>query len=554
MTHSEHDTDQADVPIIIVGGGPVGLALAADLGWRGVRCLLVEQSDGEVLLPKTNGVNIRTMEFCRRWGLRDTIRNSGLPKDWPRDQVYLTSMMGAELARLKVPSIAADRPVRGAIETFMRIPQTAFDPILRDYVLDRPSVATRYQTRCEGFEEDAKGVTVTLTDLATDITEPVRCAYLVGCEGANSNIRDALGFKLEGRTLTYSTNAIFRSTDFLTLHDKGKGRAYNVISPDGPWAQIISINGKDLWGLHMHGSKDPSFNMSEDDIADALRRFMGCDFDFEIVSCVNWVRREMVADHYASRRVFLAGDAVHLLSPSGTLGMNTGNGDSTNLSWKFEAVLNGWAGDALLASYEAERRPIGQRNIVAATERFEAARLKGPGPLLLEDSPAGERVRAEVGAKLQKGDIYPPSEGFQIGYRYDDSPLCWPEDTPAPALSRTTYAPSTYPGARAPDAWLEDGSPLIDRFGACFVLVRLGAEPPDASALQTAADERGVPLDVLDIADPEIEELYEHRLVLVRPDGHVAWRGDDPPADATAIIDRARGAATPSDRANLAAE
>jgi 2-polyprenyl-6-methoxyphenol hydroxylase-like FAD-dependent oxidoreductase len=529
-----------DVPIVIVGGGPVGLALAADLGWRDVPCLLIEKTDGEVRLPKTNGVNIRTMEFCRRWGLTDEIRSSGLPKDWPRDQIFITSMNGWELCRVAIPSLEDAKPVCGAIETYVRIPQTEFDPIVRRYAASRPSVTLRYRASLEDFAQEADGVRLLVRDLDGGATHTIRCSYLVGCDGANSAIRSALGFSLQGRTISYSTNLTFRCPDFVSLHDKGKGRSYNAVGPDGRWAELVAINGKELWGFHIRGPAQAQM-LTEAEVRMLLHNFMGFELEYQSVACVNWLRKEMIADHYSSGRVFLAGDAVHLLSPSGTLGMNTGNGDATNLSWKLEAALKGWAGPHLLDSYEAERRPIGVNNIAAATELYFKGEPDRPGPAILEDSPEGARVRARVGRELAARDVYPPTEGLQIGLRYDDSSICASETQPPPALSRTTYSPSTYPGSRAPDGWL-GGAPLLDRFGRGFTLVR-ATGAPSGEELSEAAQSRGIALSSVTIDDPALTSLYERPLVLVRPDGHVAWRGAEVPDDPGSLIDTVRGAA-----------
>jgi hypothetical protein len=310
------------------------------------------------------------------------------------------------------------------------------------------------------------------------------------------------------------------------------------VGPNGRWAQIVAIDGKDIWGFHIRGSKDKQ-TLSEAEVRSLLVQFAGFEFPYEFIACVNWERKEMIADHYASKRVFLAGDAVHLLSPSGTLGMNTGNGDATNLSWKLEALLNGWGGANLLASYEAERRPIGVRNITAATERFFTGEPKRPGAAILEHSAEGDAVRAAVGKDLGKGDVYPSSEGLQIGFRYDDSPICASEDAPPPPLSLTNYIPSTYPGARAPDGLLA-GRPILDRFGRGFVVVAHRSTPGTDKFL-SVANALGVPCSFVEIDTPELRELYEHRLTLVRPDGHVSWRGNELPADPGEVLNCSRG-------------
>ncbi len=532
-----------DVPVLIVGGGPVGLAMAAELGWRGIDCTLVERGDGEVVHPKTNGVNMRTMEYCRRWGIADIIREKGYPKGRARDHIYFTTLTGWEIARQVNPAYDEVTPPRGTLEPFQRCPQTVFDPALRDCARSFESVTLRYRTRCLGVEQDEGGVTARLesTDGARR-EEILRAAYVVACEGARSPIRDALGIKLDGTpVLGYATNVLFRSAEFATMHDKGDGRSYLAMGPDGQWASVNAIDGKDLWRLQIRGSLDPE-SWGKVDVDSDLERFAGRKFDYEVISVLEWVRRQLVADRYQDGRILLAGDCVHQLTPAGSFGMNTGIGDVTNLSWKIEAALRGWAGERLVESYTPERRPIGKRNVDYAAARYARGEHITPTPHILEDSPEGALERAEVGKRIMKEVLSPPNLGLQIGYRYDDSPIVWQEPGPPPPVERETYTPTTRPGARAPDARLADGRPLIDLFGRGFVLLRLGASPPDAAPLADAAQRRGVPLQIIAIADPEIAVLYERPLVLVRPDGHVAWRGVEPPGDPLAVFDRVRGA------------
>jgi 2-polyprenyl-6-methoxyphenol hydroxylase-like FAD-dependent oxidoreductase len=536
-----------DAPIIIVGAGPVGLALAADLGWMGVPTLIVDQGAGGVPQPKTSGVNMRTMEFCRRWGLAEKIRSKGLARDFKRDRIWITSLTGYEIARKEDPSLADDVAPRGAIETFMRIHQTEFDPILRDFILSRPSIAALYHTRCTAVEQDADGVTVTLTDVDSGAAETVRAKYLVSCEGAGSLIRKALGVRLEGNwEVNNSTNAYFRSSQFLNLHDKGEGLIYGIVQPDGYRGYIFAINGTDLWQAQIRGLGNEKPTSSPDEVAAIIRQFVGRDFEFELLSVMPWTRRQLLADHYQKGRVFLAGDAIHQMPPSGTLGMNTGVADATNLSWKLAAMLAGWGGKSLLDTYESERRPIADYNAKASTRLFHSTQVKvPPGPAILENTPEGERARAQLGAQLLRSEVSGSTEGLQIGYCYEDSPICWPGKEAAWTGSNV-YQPTTRPGARAPDAWIKEGDALLDHFGRGFVLVRLGKEVPETKELEAAAAACRVPLTVLDISNRDIEELYERRLVLVRPDGHVAWRGDDPPSNPRALMDTIRGARSPA--------
>ena len=222
--------------------------------------------------------------------------------------------------------------------------------------------------------------------------------------------------------------------------------------------------------------------------------------------------------------------------------MNTGVGDITNLSWKIEAALQGWAGDSLIDTYTTERRLIGKRNVDFAAARYARGENVIPTPSILDDTPEGERERQQVGERITSDVLAPPTFGLQIGYRYDDSPIICVEPGPPPPIERETYTPTTRPGARAPDAWLGENRAVTDLFGHGFVLLRLGDAPPKAANLEQAAAARGVPLETIDLTDPEITDLYEKALVLVRPDGHVAWRGETPPADARQVIDRVRGA------------
>ncbi|MDX1484302.1 MAG: FAD-dependent monooxygenase [Alphaproteobacteria bacterium] len=532
-----------DIPVLIVGGGPVGLAMAVELGWRGIACVLVEQGDGEVVHPKTNGVNMRTMEYCRRWGIADVIREKGYPRGRPRDHIYFTTLTGWEIARQTNPPYEEARPPRGCLEAFQRCPQTVFDPALQERARSLEPVTLRYHVRCLGVEQDDTGVTAKLQRVKEDgAEETLRAAYVVACEGARSPIRDALGIRLQGMpVLGYSTNVLFRSAEFATMHDKGEGRSYLAVGPDGQWASVNSINGEDIWRFQVRGSLDPD-SWAKVDVDADLRRFAGRDFDYETLSVLEWIRRQLVADRYQDGRILLAGDCVHQLTPAGSFGMNTGIGDVTNLSWKIEAALDGWAGDGLLDSYTAERRPIGKRNVDFAAARYARGEKITPTPHILEDSPEGERERKEVGERIMNEVVNPPTFGLQIGYRYDDSPVICLEPGPPPPVERESYSPTTRPGARAPDARLADGRALIDLFGKGFTLLRLGAAPPEPDALVKASSARGVPLTAHDIAEPGIADLYESPLVLVRPDGHVAWRGDAPPDDPTAVIDKVRGA------------
>jgi hypothetical protein len=277
------------------------------------------------------------------------------------------------------------------------------------------------------------------------------------------------------------------------------------------------------------------------DVDESIRRFAGMDFPYEVLSEMQWVRRELVAKSYRKDRIFITGDAAHQLSPSGSFGMNTGVGDAMDLSWKLQAVLDGWGGSNLLDSYEIERRPIGVRNVQEATVNFTRIGEHKSRPEILENTPEGDRARKEIGERISKV-MERSTAGIELGYRYEDSPICVPDGTPPPPDDPKIYTPTARPGSRAPHVSIDGNRSVLDLYGKSFVLLRLGGNAPSVDGFISAADQRGMPLEVISLDIAELSTMYERKLVLVRPDGHVAWRGDSLPNDCEAVIDRVRGA------------
>jgi hypothetical protein len=241
--------------------------------------------------------------------------------------------------------------------------------------------------------------------------------------------------------------------------------------------------------------------------------------------------------------VLLAGDAVHVTPPNGGLGMNTGIGDAVDLGWKLAAIHDGWGGAHLIESYEPERRPVGIRQCDEAMLNFQRYGTRKPVPHVTDETAEGASVRAELGRRLSTANsqAWENPLNTHLGYRYENSPIVVP-DGPLPAEPEDSrhYTQTSHPGCRAPHAWLPDGRSTLDLFGRGFTLLRFPGAPESAS-LSAAFGARGVPLETVEIGDPAIAELYERGLVLVRPDGHVAWRGDRPPGDCAALVDRLRG-------------
>ncbi|MGA2393213.1 MAG: FAD-dependent monooxygenase [Candidatus Lustribacter sp.] len=533
-------TDAKILPVLIAGGGPVGLALAIQLGMAGITCTVVEQRDGSVTVPKMSGLSIRSMEINRRLGVSEAAKTRGWPADYPNDFVYCTTLAGRELFREKLPSDAAAQPPYSP-ERKTSCAQIFYDPILLERARSLEQITLRHFTSLDSFTQDDACVRATVTDRKTGHSETIVARYLVGCDGADGTVVTKLGFGYEGVGLVaHSINVFFRSSELMTFHDKGWTRFYRFIDAGGPWGELIGIDGKELWRLSVL-RVDPGL-----DGHDYIRRLAGADVPYELLSVMPWERRERVAERYRDGRVFVCGDAAHQLSPTGGLGLHTGLADSLDLAWKLTATLAGWGGETLLDSYEIERRPIALDNVHASTEAFETVASLPSGPAIADDTAEGEaQRRAFVDALERTHNSRGPkhTENLRLGYCYEPSPICVSDGTQRPPVESKQFIPVARPGTRAPHAWIGEGRSIIDLFGNGFVLLRLGAAPPPLTALIEAAEGRGVPLQVVDLGDPQIAALYERRLVLVRPDGHVAWRGDTLTADSLALIDRVRGAA-----------
>lgn len=534
-----------ETPVLIVGGGPVGLAMAIELGFQGVPCLLVEQGDGTTDFPRANTIDIRSMEYCRRWGIADDVRKVGIPPDFPHTALYLTSLAGYELARFDRASHGGAGSLDVSPERPQRCNQLFFDPVLRTHASTLDGVTLRHRCRFGSFTQDDDGVTATVRDLTTDTEETIRAQYLIACCGGRSPIRKALGIELgdEG-AFGYPISIFFRTQALWEHHDKGKSALNFMLDAGGVWATLIPLDGKELWRITLHGS-DSYTDPATIDAGDVIRRVVGTDFDYELLNVGGWTRREMVADRYRHGRIFLAGDCAHQNTPTGGYGMNTGLGDVVDLGWKIAAMLDGWGGKGLLDSYQADRRPVAARNVAEATANFKR-RSYATSDAICDATPDGEEVRRDLGARIVEDNTRQHrGHGIALGHVLEDSPICVSDGTVPPADTVKNYVPSARPGARAPHAALPDGRSLLDLFGHGFVLLCLGSRTADVSALTAAADKSGVPLTVTPIDDGGISRLYESKLVLVRPDGHVAWRGDHVPADPLSIIDQLRGAPPP---------
>lgn len=533
-----------DTPVLIVGAGPIGMALALDLGWRGTKCTMIEQGDGSIEQPKIGVMAVRTMEFFRRWGISDRVRNCGFPDDYKLSQVFCTSLAGHLLEREEYPSLSEmDKPTWTPERKKQRCPQNWLNPIMQNAVEEQESVTALFRHKLDSFEQFPTHVIAKVTNLAKGEQVSIKADYLVGCDGIGSAVRNALGVDMQGNSkLSYSVSILVRMPNLLKHIDKGQAERYIFVGPEGTWGNWTVIDTKDLWRLTLLGTMD-KLDLDKLDPSAWVKRALGRDdIPFEVLSVLPWRRSELIADHYRSGRVLLSGDSVHTMSPTGGMGMNTGMGDAVDLGWKLDAMLRGWGGPGLLDSYEIERRPIAVRNAAVSTHNWNSWKAPKDCTDILDDTAAGAQLRLDVGTGLRASTKLDwESWGLQMGYRYEGSPICIADGSAPTADDYTTYTPSARPGGRAPHAWLPDGRSLLDLFGREFVLLCF----PDAAAgevadLQAAALKRGVPLSVVPIRNPETAQLFEQPLVLVRPDGHVAWRGSGF-GNAEHIIDRVRG-------------
>lgn len=542
-----------DTQVLICGGGPVGLCLTLELALRGVPCAIVNESGTVATHPQGNTMNARTMEHYRRFGVSKKVRETGLPPDHVTDSAYLTRLNGKEIVRFKMPS-SAEKMAPGSPELEVtpeplhRVSQMLVEAILKDQADALPAAEVRFGWRLLGFTQGAGHVEAELEEVRSGKKKTIRCAYLAGCDGAHSTVRRALGIRYAGdggEDVNYMMGRM-QSTyleapgiyDVLT-----NPRAFHtqVTNPEQRSA-FITLDGK---GKFLMFSKiDPGEEVSNEDARKIALAQIGADVPVKVISSKPWrAGQALVTERYGEGRVFMAGDAVHLFTPTGGFGMNTGIDDAANLGWKLAAVCQGWGGEGLLASYEAERLPIGVRNTSESHRMALLVSRMTISPHLEEDTPEGEAAREELKAYLLKElpELF-GAEGIQLGARYDGSPLIDHAGETPPPDDPAGYTPSACPGGRAPHFWLSDGRALYDELGEGFTLLRFDSEA-DASGLEAAAQERGVPFKVLDIDDSKGCALYEKNLVLIRPDQHVAWRGEAPPPDPDALIARVTGAA-----------
>jgi 2-polyprenyl-6-methoxyphenol hydroxylase-like FAD-dependent oxidoreductase len=532
-----------ETSVLVVGAGPIGLSLALDLAWRGIDCVLIDDGDGTMAHSKIGLVSVRSMELFRRWGIADRVRQCGFPEDYPLNMVFCTSLKGYAVGISEYPSMRDDRPTSVSPETKQRCPQLWLDPILAKCVGEYERARIIHCCELLSFEQNTTGVVAQARDVQTDESVTIAAQYLVGTDGARSTVRRILGIRMEGDpALSHSMSVYIRSPGLLQHHDKGPAERYLMVAPDGLWGNLTVIDGDALWRLTVLGSATRADPSEFDGRSWVLRCFGTDSIPFEIDAVLAWRRSRLVAECFGRDRVFMAGDAVHTMSPTGGFGMNTGIADVADLGWKLEGAIRGWSPN-LLKSYDVERKPVGWRNVNAATDNFQRLMTEMDFSRVNEPGAAGEAVRRILGEQLKEATRREwEVTGVALGYRYENSPICIADDTPPTPDDSIEYIPTARPGHRAPHAYLPDGRSTLDLFGRGYALLTFDADNEDIDALDQAVRSRHVPLTVVPISDPKIADLYARKLVLVRPDGHVAWRADGLDHNPLDLIDVVRGA------------
>jgi 2-polyprenyl-6-methoxyphenol hydroxylase-like FAD-dependent oxidoreductase len=535
------DTETTAYDVIVAGAGPVGLTLAIDLGRRGVRCLIIERSPTTLPYPKMDRSNARTMEFYRRLGIADRVRALGYPPDNPMDVFLTTRLSDPPIAVLKYPSVAERRKQiaespngEWLLEPYQLVSQYQLEPLLKEVAESTPNITVRYGCELIAFAQDASGVTVTARSV-DDRLKTLRCAYLAGCDGGTSTVRKQLGIRLQGRgSIRRLVQVIFRSEDLYERIVTGKGRHYQFADAAG--SSIVAQGTRKEFTLHSSLPPDTDFRA-------VIQDLIGFPCDFEIRHVIPWRHHLLVAERYRDSRVFLAGDAVHLVIPSGGLGMNTGVGDAFDLSWKLAGTVKGWGGPGLLDGYEQERRPIGIRNVAAAGWAAEGVPIWRAlvTPTAHEATSEGEAKRRELAASFDVNHRRMHGMvGVEAGYSYAGSPLIADEPGNIAEWETSRYAPHARPGVRIPHMWLKDGRALQDTLGNDYTLLDLRGDC-DAGPLVAEFQAVGAPLDVLHLDEDRVRSVYGACVFLLRPDLHIVWRGDRPPADPACLTALATG-------------
>ena len=538
-----------DASVIIVGAGPVGLSLAINLGRAGIKTILLEQNPEPQFLPKMERCNARSMELFRRIGLSKKIRDAGLRADCSMDVFIVEDLTKPPLLEEKHPSIEeSQKKIRDcndlamALEPYQLISQYTLEPLLKTEAESLKSVEVRFAHKFIEFEQKDTSVTVRCMGSNGELLS-FSADYLVGCDGGSSPIRKQLGIKLrgEGRILELQQALFYCEELFDRLPQgdgPGKGRHYHRADTEHTF--LIMQDSTKHWSLHATVPDSEAMKHKFEEI-------VGFPVNYELISCAPWRQNLLLADRYRDGRVFLAGDSVHLVIPTGGLGMNTGVGDAFDLAWKLIGTLKGWGGPELLDSYEIERRQVGERNVGAS--RYANIGRQQWRSIATQDifsgTPHGEASKQALvqvaDSEQRKGNRM---IGAELGYRYVDSP-CIDNIPGGPEHRVGEYHPNVWPGSRLPHCWLDDGTAIQDHLPETYILLSLGTKPPDTTRIRKSFEATGAPVTEVRVESDRVRDLYGFDFLVLRPDMHVVWRGTQVPRNALEIVSIATGHGRP---------
>jgi 2-polyprenyl-6-methoxyphenol hydroxylase-like FAD-dependent oxidoreductase len=541
--------------VLVVGAGPVGLTAAMDLASRGIDVVIADMRHaGAPPSVKCNHVSARSMEIFRRLGVAAKLRDAGLPADFPNDAAYRTTATGIELCRIQIPGRSTRYSSTGGPDTWWptpepphRINQIYLEPILFAHAAAQPRITILSRTEIMEIAQNESEAVALAHNLDDGSSLRIAAAFAIGCDGSGSLVRKTIGARLSGTPVIQRVQSTYIEAPQLKELMAPHKPAWMVLSLNPRRSgTTVAIDGHDRWLIHNHLRPDePEFNSVDRDWA--IRTILGVDarFEYRILSREDWVGRRLVADRFRDRRVFICGDAAHLWMPYAGYGMNAGIADAVDLSWQLAAHLNGWAPAAILDAYEAERQPITEQVSRFAMDHAIAmmAQRGGVSAEIEDDTPRGQAARAALAKAAYDLNVQQYCcAGLNFGYYYDTSPIIAYDGELPPPYTMGSFTPSTAPGARAPHLFLRDGRSLYDAFGPGYTLLRFD-QTIDVARLLSAAEKRGVPLALVDLLPADANNAYAEKLVLVRPDQHIAWRGQVASEDPDALIARITGAA-----------
>ena len=522
---ARHTSDQGtvDTEVVIIGGGPVGLGLAIELGQRGVRCLLTERYLQPQPIPKGQNLTQRTMEHFHFWGAEQALRQARtIPPEY--------GIGGLTAYGTLLGQYAYDWMQRELVKPYYfsaneRLPQYATEQVMRQRVAELPSVQTLFGWDATTVEQDAEGVTVTLTERQGQQQRSVRAAYAVGCDGSRSRVREQAGIT---QTLTDHDRLmvllVFQSSELHELLKCYPGKSfYNVLQPElqGYWKFLGRVDLGNTWFFH---APVPAGTTAENfDFKSYVHQAVGAEFALAFQHIGFWDLRFALADQYQSGRLFIAGDAAHSHPPYGGYGVNSGLEDARNLGWKLAAVLQGWGGSGLLASYGAERRPV----FASTMHDFIAKSIEDDRAFLEEFDPARNPSAFEAAWQSRAQGAVGEVRAFEP--HYEGSPLVWQEGTGEHACSaKGSHRFEARAGHHLAPAMLASGRNVYELLGQQFTLLAIDATEPAAQVFEQAAAAQGITLTVVRTASGAEADRYQARWVLIRPDQFVAWRSQAP--------------------------